>query len=125
MKKGIVLFSILVLGSCKKDNGKEEDKQLPVITITTPTNNQVFTGGQTVSINATINDNDKLSEVHLEIINTTTGAFITHEHYAPGAASYNLLKSFSVQSSISYKIKIEADDANSNIANAEVLVRAN
>ena len=60
-------------------------------------------------------DNDTIEEVHLEITNTTTGAFLGHEHYAPGAASYTLSKPFTMQ-----RVKIEAHDATDNIAKMEI-----
>lgn len=99
--------------------------QLPVISITSPTNNQVFSAGQTVNINATITDNEKLEEVHLEITNTTTGTFLTHEHYAPDAASYTLSRILTTQAATTYKIKVEAHDANENIAKTEVMIMVN
>lgn len=116
--------------SCNNDKLQErkwgvQDTQLPVISITSPTNNQVFSAGQTVNINATITDNEKLEEVHLEITNTTTGTFLTHEHYAPDAASYTLSRILTTQAATTYKIKVEAHDANENIAKTEVMIMVN
>lgn len=110
---------------CKKDAGTPADTELPRITLTSPVNNQTFTGGQTVSVTGTVTDNNKLREVHLEITNNTTGAFITHEHFAPDAASFALARTFTLTAGNSYKIKVEADDKNDNEAKTELTIVVN
>jgi hypothetical protein len=125
MKYNLLPLLLLLFVGCKKDVGPLADTELPTITITSPTANQVFTGGQTISINGVITDNTKLREIHLEITNTTTGAFLTHEHYAPDAAIYTLTKTFTAQASSTYKIKVEAEDPEGNKAETEITVTAN
>ena len=124
MKRNLLILTLLVLFSCKKED-EIGDSQLPVIMLTTPTNNQSFTAGQNITITGTITDNLKIREFHLEIINTTTGAFLTHEHYAPDAPTYTLSKTFVAQANSTYKIKVEAEDTNGNKAKAEVTVISN
>lgn len=124
MRNSLLFLIIIALASCKKDKGMA-DTQLPVITMTSPTNNQVFSAGQTVNITGSVSDNDKIEELHLEITNTTTGVFLTHEHYAPDAASYNLSRTLTTQAATSYKIKIEAHDASDNIAKTEIMISSN
>jgi hypothetical protein len=63
-----------------------------------------------------------IKQVHLEIINTATGAFLAHEHFSPNAATYTLAKTFTAQTNASYKIKVEAEDGSRNSARAEVVV---
>lgn len=123
MKSSILLFILAFLIGCNKET--EKDAVLPVITISSPTNNQVFSAGQTVNINGLITDNKMLNEIHLEIININTGAFITHEHYSPAASTYSLSKSFTTAAATSYKIKVEAHDENNNAARTEVLISSN
>lgn len=121
------LFSaglLLLMAGCTKDKGNT-DTTVPIITVTSPTNNQVFSGGQTVNITAAISDDSNIEEVHLEITNTTTGAFITHEHFVPGASTYALARTFTVQAGSAYRIKIEADDAHGNKTEAQVTISAN
>ena len=116
---------MLFLFSCKKDDAAPADSQVPVILLTTPSNAQTFASGQTVTIKANISDNQRIREVHLEIINTTTGAFITHEHYAPENGDFLLNRTFTAQASAAYKIKIEAEDMQQNKAKAEINISAN
>jgi hypothetical protein len=125
MKYNLLPLLLLLFVGCKKDVGAPADTELPTITITSPMANQVFTGGQTISINGVITDNTKLREIHLEITNTTTGAFLTHEHYAPDAAIFTLTKTFTAQASSTYKIKVEAEDPEGNKAETEITVTAN
>lgn len=124
MKRNLVILTLLALFGCKKED-EPGDSQLPVILLTAPTNNQSFSAGQNITITANITDNLKVRELHLEIINTATGAFLTHEHYAPNAASYALSKTFVAQANSTYKIKVEAEDESSNKAKAEVTVISN
>jgi len=125
MKKNLLILMIVFLFSCKKENCIDSDNQMPVIKMTTPTNTQSFTAGQQVPISASITDNHTIREIHLEIINTTTGAFITHEHFSPGKAEFLLSKIFTAQSASAYKIKIEAEDMHANKARTEVIISSN
>ena len=124
MKKNLLYLLLLSLAACKKDD-VIEDGQAPVVLLTAPSNNQTFTAGESINITADITDNQKIIEVHLEIINNTTGAFITHEHFVPDGASYKLTRSFTAQANSAYKIRVVAEDANSNSAKAEVSVISN
>ena len=125
MKKNLLILFLLFLFSCKKDNGGETDNQLPLIKITAPTNNQAFATGQAITITATATDNKKLAVVHLEITNITTGAFITHEHYAANGSSYNLASTFVAQTASTYKIEVGAEDQAGNAGEAEITIKTN
>ncbi len=117
-------FCLLFMASCGKDEDAS-DTQLPTISVISPTANQVFTGGQTVSVNAAITDNIRLKQIHLEIINNTTGNVVLHEHYPAAAATYSLTKNFTTQAATTYRIKVEADDAAGNVGRTELTVTAN
>lgn len=124
MKQNLLILVLVFLASCKK--GEEtSDNMVPVIEFASPTNNQTFSAGQTIAISATITDNTLVKDLHLEIINTTTGAFLTHEHYAANASSYTLSKTFVAQANATYKIKVQAEDDSRNIAKGEVTVISN
>jgi hypothetical protein len=125
MKNSLLFLVLIMVLSCKRENVEAADTEMPVITMTSPTNNQVFSAGQTVNIAGTVSDNNKIEELHLEITNTTTGVFLTHEHYAPDAATYNLSRTFITQAATSYKIKIEAHDASDNVAKTEIMISSN
>jgi hypothetical protein len=125
MKSNLLILMVVFLFSCKKENCIDGDSQMPVIKMTTPTNTQSFTAGQPIPISASITDNQKIREIHLEIINTTTGAFITHEHFSPGKAEFLLSKTFTAQATSAYKIKIEAEDMHANKARTEATITSN
>lgn len=125
MKNKLFYLPLILLLSCKKDNEAASDSEMPVITITTPVNAQTFSPGQTITVTAAITDNEKIREIHLEIINTTTGAFVMHEHYTPGTASYQVNRTFTAQAASAYKIKVEAEDMAKNGAKTEVTINVN
>lgn len=60
MNRILFLSSFLVLFACKKDHGEATDTEPPVIKMASPTNNQTFAAGQTVSISGRITDNTKI-----------------------------------------------------------------
>ncbi|GAA4734074.1 DUF4625 domain-containing protein [Flavisolibacter ginsenosidimutans] len=120
----LALFIVLFSG-CKKDHGEAPDTTPPVIMLISPSNNQGFALGQSISIVASISDQSKIEEIHLEIINATTGAFLIHEHYVPDSSIYKLASSYTAASAATYKIKVEADDAKGNSSETEVSVKVN
>lgn len=114
----------LLLAACSKNNSGK-DNQPPIISFVSPANNQVFTGGQTVTINAALSDNKRVAEVHVHISNNTTGALLVDIHRYPNAANYALNESFTAQSGIQYKIQLLVKDNSANENNASVLISAN
>ncbi|HYC28173.1 MAG TPA: DUF4625 domain-containing protein, partial [Chitinophagaceae bacterium] len=114
--------SVACFAACKKDKG---DNQEPMIDVTSPLGNQQINGGQTVSVNATITDNDELHEVHLTVINTTTQAEVVHFHNHVDVQTYNLNETFVAAAGVTYEIKVEADDHSGNHAEVEFTIHAN
>jgi len=125
MKNNLFYLPLILLLSCQKDKEVTGDSEMPVVTITAPVNTQTFSAGQMVTVTAMVTDNRKIREVHLEIINTTTGAFIMHEHYTPGTTSYQVNRTFTAQASSAYKIKVEAGDMAKNEAKTEITISVN
>ena len=120
LKKSLLLITIVLFFVRCHTNAVDEEK--PVITITSPANNQSFAAGQTVNLLASISDNDELHMVHLHVINLATGdhAILFEEH--PDAKAYSLNKSFTVQGGVTYDITIEADDHSGNTGLARMQV---
>jgi hypothetical protein len=120
MKKVLLIFSAILFFSCGKS-----DELSPVITVTSPTENQVFSGGQTVSVNATITDNEGIHTVHISVIDNSTSGHLVHleEHF--DGKTYNLNKTFPVQTGRSYHIEIGAHDHANNTTTKELTVSAN
>lgn len=126
MKKIIPYYILLIgLAACSKDSKQSSDKELPVITLTSPSNNQVFSGGQTVNITGTITDNSKLALVHVHIYNNGTGQLIIDIHRSPDASTYSLNETVQVLAGIEYKIQVVAIDNSANQQVQTVLISAN
>jgi hypothetical protein len=98
---------------------------VPVILLTSPTDNQVFGGGQTVNIRANITDNEGIHMVHLSVIDNTTAGHLVHTEEHPDEKTYNLNQSFVAQAGRSYTIDIDASDHNENTSKKELTVSAN
>ncbi|MCU7549565.1 Ig-like domain-containing protein [Chitinophagaceae bacterium LB-8] len=115
-----ILLSLLIL--CIVSCSKNKDEEAPVITISSPTNNQSFAAGQTVNVSATVTDNVELHEVHLFVTNNATGHEVVHFEQHADAKTLNIDKSFTAQTGITYRIRVEADDHAGNGSEAQVLV---
>src|SRR5438270_8060113 len=114
MKKLFFAFIIVAAAAgCKKDS---TDTTAPVITLTSPTDGQAFTAGQTVHVTANISDNDEIHEVHLYVTNVATGDTIANFEEHLDAGSYTLDQTFAVQAGVSYKIEVDANDHSNNEA---------
>lgn len=121
----ILLVILVALIGCTKSGGGDKDREIPLITFSTPSNNQVFTAGQSVAINAHVSDNKNISEVHIHISNNVTNQLLLDIHRSPGTASYILSESFVVQNGVQYKIQIIAKDNSANEARAAVIITVN
>jgi Bacterial Ig domain len=118
----IILIIFLTACSKKPDTG---DKIAPVITITSPSNNQHFTAGQTINTTASATDNDKVTELHIHVTDKTTGALLRDIHSYPGQSSGTVEDSFVADPGIFYTIVIIAKDPAQNLATAMVEVSSN
>lgn len=115
---------MILLAACSK-NENIKDNELPVVSITSPNNNQVFNAGETVNIAGTLIDNQKLTEVHVHISDNATGTLLIDIHRNPGAAIYNLNESFQTQAGIDYKIQVIAKDNSANENRATIQITSN
>ena len=119
----IIIVSLLLSG-CSKDS-TEKDNELPVVTLSSPANNQVFNAGQNVSITGNISDNKKISEVHVHISNNTTGTLLIDIHRYPETTTYTLNETFQTHAGIQYKIQVIAKDNSANEKRATVEISSN
>jgi uncharacterized lipoprotein YajG len=124
MKTLVVIALMALVTGCSKNSSKD-DKQAPVVTISTPMSNQRFNAGQTVSITGTVTDNEKLAELHVHISNMITGALLVDIHRYPSASSYTLNETFQVQAAITYRIQVIAKDNSANEGRASVEISTN
>ncbi len=114
----------MLFTACSKSSS-EKDNELPVVTITSPNNSQVFSAGETVHITGTLSDNQKITEVHVHISNTSTGTLLIDVHRNPGTATYTLNESFQAQAGINYKIQVIAKDNSANENRSTVEISSN
>ena len=116
MKKlTIVVLMTLSFAACKKIS----DKTAPIITITSPTDGQMFGKGDSMSVVYTITDED-VHEYSFDWINTTTGDTLTTEGgHTHGNVSVN--KKFKLPSdAFNLKILINAEDHTGNVNSKSV-----
>lgn len=110
------VWSILIVFAiaCSKGSGKEKDYEAPVIMLTAPADNQVFSGGQSIMITGTVTDNKYIEEIHIEITNLANAIEYLHVHIHPGTNTFTINQAFTIQAGIAYKIRVIADDASTN-----------
>ena len=126
MKTLLLLLSVLVTGiSCSKEAAAEKDTVLPVITLTSPANGQVFTAGQTIQINGSITDDKFIAEVHIHVSNTNTGTLLMDVHLYPNGSATTFNQPITAVAGVNYKIQVIAKDRAVNEARATVEVSAN
>jgi hypothetical protein len=125
MKKLFVLYLVIILAGCSKGSTKEKDYEAPVVTVTTPTNNQAFTGGQSIMIAGTVTDNKYIKEIHIEISNLADATEYLHVHIHPDASSFTFNQAFTIQTGIAYKIRVIADDGSANSTAKSIEISCN
>ena len=124
-KVAFIIGGIILLGACSKSSSADKDTELPVITISTPSNNPLFNNGQSINITGPITDNTYIAEVHIHVSNTNTGALLMDVHLYPGSNSTTFNQSLTAISGINYKILIIAKDRAVNEARSSVEASCN
>jgi Bacterial Ig domain len=125
MKRSFVLYLLFILAACSKGSGKDKDYDPPVLTLNTPTNNQVYTAGQNIMISGSASDNKYINQIHVVITNLATGTEYLHVHIHPNSSSFNFNQAYAAQAGITYKIDVIVDDASSNSTAKSVQVSCN
>jgi len=121
----VFLTSLVFLTSCSKKSGDSEDTSPPIITIVSPLNNQVFTAGQTIQITVNASDNDKVTELHIQVINKTNGNLLRLIHSILGQANGTAQDSFIAEAGVTYIIEVLAQDPAQNLTTSQVEVSGN
>lgn len=124
MNKVLVLALVIIsLGACKK--GNVPDTLAPVINITSPSPNQQFGSGATVTIAGSIFDNRELRTVHISVTNKNSNLQVLNVQEQPNERSYEVNKTFVTGSFTVYAILIEAEDFAGNKSQVSFDVRSN
>jgi hypothetical protein len=119
MRNWILFLLIAICSACHKS-----DTIAPVITLSSPTADQVYAAGQMVTVSANITDDTGIHMVHLIVTDNTGGHLIHFEEHFDGK-NYTLNQSFSTQAGKIYTIHIDAADHDDNVANKDLTVSAN
>lgn len=117
--KLLSLLCLVFLIACSKP-----DETSPTILIVSPQQNEVFASGQTITIKATIMDNNSIHMVHTIVTDKSGGHWVHSEEHTDGK-NYNINKAFTALSGKTYTIHIDATDHNENITEKEITVSAN
>jgi len=112
----VILFFV---ASCGK-----KDEIAPVISIASPMANQVFSAGETVTIKATVTDNESLHMIHVIAIDNTGGHWVHSEEHVDGK-TFDINKTFVANAGKNYTISIDATDHDENTATQEIKVSSN
>lgn len=116
---------LCLLAACSKNKSGSSDRELPVVTLSSPLANQAYTTGQAVNITGTISDNEKIAQVHVHISNLDNGNLLVDIHRYPGTASYSLNEQFTVPGTGTYRIQVIATDNSANENRATVTISGN
>ncbi len=123
MKNSVWLLAGLLFFSCRKNGG---DTTPPVISITAPVNNQVYTNGQTLNIRGTLTDAD-LHEVKIVIRDNAGVELKAFYPLVHGLSTFNFNENWtvSVTTATDATVKVEAADYTGNRGEQTVPVRLN
>jgi hypothetical protein len=133
-----LLYCLLIfLGfSCNKGGGAEEqphsyfdpgDSSYPVVTINTPTDNQVFSSGSVIDVTGTVSDNS-LFQGSISIRNDANGLVVKDQayeiHYIP---SYNFSMScpITVTAPTEFTVSVKFEDHGYNITAKTIKIKVN
>ena len=119
MKKLAVVVTAFAFAACGKS-----DETAPVVNVIAPSDNEVFSNGQTVTVTAEITDESGIRVVHLIVVDNN-GIHLDHFEEHPDAKSYTLNRSFTVQSGKIYAVTVGATDHSDNTTNKVLQVSAN
>lgn len=100
----------------------------PVITIATPTANQVFSNGSNITISGRITDDLGLYRGTIKLVNDATGFSIVNQPYEiHGLLQYNytLSQVITVQAATDFTVTVTFEDHGNNITSQTAKIRVN
>ena len=110
MNRTVIILLLIFVAACSKDPATANDITAPVITLNSPSANQVYTAGQPINISGSITDNNYIAEVHIHVSNTNTGALLMDVHLYPAGSTATFNQSLSAVAGVNYKIQVIAKD---------------
>ena len=125
MNRILIIAGIFFMVGCKTD---PIVKPVPVIEISTPTNNQHFVVGDTIRITGTVTHVMALTEVAVHMTDQTTKMEFFHNHFSAGnTTSYTFNAKYGIPNNVksSFQLEVEATDKDGNVATKEMLIQVN
>ena len=113
-----ILACILSL-SCQRKIG---DFNPPIITFISPEDESIFSSGGTVIVRASITDDIRISEVHLDVMNVNLNQKVFSFTASPKELVYELEQRFTTTFRTRYEIAVEAEDLDGNVHREKVYV---
>jgi hypothetical protein len=127
MKKLFFYAGILLCVSNYGCHKHSDENSAPVLTIITPSTNQVYKSGDNVVISGSVTDNS-LHELRIDITVTATGTSLYSNIISVhDLTSYTINDSWksSVTTSTSATVKVEVEDHSGNVAEKKVAIVIN
>jgi len=102
----------------------KKDEISPEISIISPIENQVFSAGQTITIKASVSDNEGVHTIHVIAVDNAGGHWVHSEEHVDGK-TFEIIRTFVANAGKKYTISIDATDHNENTATQDVTVSSN
>jgi len=115
-----ILICVLLQG-CQRKIG---DFNPPTITIISPEDESISSSGGTVIVRATITDDIRINEVHLDVMNVNLNQKVFSFSTSPKELTYQLDQSFVTEYRTRYEIAVEAEDLDGNVHRQKIYVSA-
>lgn len=139
MKRLRLLYGVLgvfILVSCSKGGGTPDDNHIidnndviaPVIEITTPTDGQVFTNGNSINVTGKVTDDGGLYRGSIRITNDANGALVKEQLYEIHgfqSFNFNISHTTAVTTVSDYTVTVRFEDHGTNVTAASVKVKVN
>ena len=126
MKKIVLLACVALALGCKKNDTPETP--LPEIVINTPVLNQHYVKGDTIRVTGIATYINDLTEVAIHMTNMTTNFEFFHNHFSNvNTKSYNFESKYGIPdlTKATYKVEVEGNDKDGNLATEEVMISVN
>jgi hypothetical protein len=132
----LVLTSVILISCTKVGAGEEEnidaidqnDDVFPVITVSKPTANQVYTSGDSIIVEGKVTDDKKMYKGKVEIKNDANNFVMADSYYETHflqAINYRLAYKAVVTAPTDFSILVEFQDHGANTSTATIKVKVN
>lgn len=121
----ILSLAVILLTGCSKGSDRNNDRDAPVVIITTPVNDQSFAAGSTMMVTGTVSDAGKIVQVHFHFSSLETGQLLLDVHRYPGTGMFNLSENIQIPSTGEYRLQVIARDNAGNEGRQTLVVNGN